>query len=649
MRRSLPVRLTALACVALWPATHAAAQGSAQGLSPGRDPSGEARAVREARASQRSFEFTRRVRLPLDDRRPDASRSASYYGNGCPVRIGRVCWWDNNDDGAPPPEPASITTARTHLLDDLARAAAEPTNGWVAGQRVRYAIEARRPADALAAAVACGGSPTWCLGLRGVALHLANRAVDAAAAFDSADALRTPAERCAWYDVSPWLESGPARAYRRLSCGSPERARWESRFWRLAQPLWLLPVNDLRSEWNTRRVMARIHADAANPYGMSWGDDLAECELRYGWPTGWSTRESGASATSMYAFSGDVGRGVVGHEPAPSYDFVPRGGALGVERRGVADVPEGAWTLRQSPDAQPTPMRYAPAYAGGGVGEPTHQLARFRRGDTAVVVGAYDATRDSLWSDGRTPPALSGGLFVLDDSGTAVAADRRDSVARVGVLVARVPYASPASRTDQSTGHWLLGLEILQRDTVHTIDGRRVLGRALRTRAPFHPLGGDARLSDLLLLRHSPGPTPTLTAALDSAAGSLDVRRGGAGGIYWEQYADAGTTAVAATPIAAAPDTIVIAATRLTRGFRDRLADVLRRGTPERPIALRFPDPGGAGVGRAIGLTWPDVPAGDYRLDVTLVPGTPVPGTPGLGTPGRQPATSTLVVHIVED
>ena len=73
--------------------------------------------------------------------------------------------------------------------------------------------------------------------------------------------------------------------------------------------------------------------------------------------------------------------------------------------------------------------------------------------------------------------------------------------------------------------------------------------------------------------------------------------------------------------------------------FRERVAGLLGRPTVERPIALRFPDPGGAGVGRAVGLTWPDFPAGTYRLEVTLVP----------GTPGRQPATSALVVHIVED
>ena len=78
--------------------------------------------------------------------------------------------------------------------------------------------------------------------------------------------------------------------------------------------------------------------------------------------------------------------------------------------------------------------------------------------------------------------------------------------------------------------------------------------------------------------------------------------------------------------------------------MRERLAGVIGRASTERTVALRYPNPGGTGasgtgVGHALGLTWPDVPEGDYRFDVTLVP----------GTPGRQSVTSALVVHIVEE
>ena len=600
-----------------------------------RQTRGEPAAVRDARAAQRSFEFARRSHLPFYDAQPADSRG--HGANWCPVRIGRLCLWDTDDDGSsPPPEPASIATARTRLLEQLERAAAaDSANEWVAGQRVRYALEARRPADALAIATACAASRLWCLSLRGVTYHLSNRAVAAAAAFDSADALRSLGERCAWNDLSPWLEPGVARAYHRLPCGSVERTRWEARFWRLAQPLWLLPVNDLRNEWHARRIMARIHGAGANPYGMTWGDDFDECELRYGWPTAWSTYESRTNAMAMYALAPDPGRYVSGWSASPSYDWVPRARALAVERRGVADLPDEAWALRAALGEDPAVSRYAPAYAGGGIGDPTRQIARFRHGDTAVVVGAYDATRDSLWSDGQTPPALTAALLVVDDSGEVAAADRRDSVARTGVLVARLPAVSPASRTARSDTHWLLGFEILQRDSVHTPDGRHVLGRALRARIPLHPLGADAPLSDLLVLRHSPGPTPSLADATDSAAGTLRVPRGGTIGLYWEQYGGSGV----ALPAQAPADTIVIAATRLTRSLRERIAGALGIGSVDRPIALRYPDPGGAGVGRAIGITWPDVPAGDYRLDVTLVP----------GAPGHAPATTSRVVHISED
>ncbi len=617
---------------------------------------GEPAAVRDARNAQRSFEFMRRVRLPTTEARDDDARLRfGYRIGGCTVRIGRLCWFDDGDDSAPPPEPAATTAGRSALLDALARAAAaDPANAWVVGQRVRYLLEARRSSEALAVAERCEGAPSsgtpssgtlssgppdsaqgfasvWCLGLRGVVHHLANRPVEAAAAFDSADALRAPADRCAWNDVGVWLESGPARVYHRLACGSPERARWESRFWRLAEPLWMRPANDLRNEWNARRVMALVHGAGSNAYGMSWGDDLAELDQRYGWPTGWSHRPDAGGAFGGYAFTTGAGDGVVGHEPAPSYDFVPRGRALDAERTGAADVPEGTWNLRPSAADLTSPMRYAPAYALGGVAEPTYQLARFLRGDTALVAGAFDTARDSIWSEGRRAPALAAALLVLDDRGDVAGADRRDSVARSGALLARVPGAAAAAARDR----WLLGLEILQRDTVHTPDGRRVLGRALRARDVWRPLPAESALSDLLLLRHSPGPTPTLEAALDSVAGSTTVPRGGAIGVYWEEY---GVQSGGAPDSAAAPDTIVIAATRLARSLRDRLADAIGRGSVERPIALRFADPGGSGVGRAIGLTWPDVAPGDYRLEVTRVP----------GTPGRQSATSALVVHLVD-
>lgn len=638
MRRPAARCSRALACAALWPAAHARAQGDP----PGRNRGSEVKAVRDAHGAQRDFEFVRRTHLPTAEPHFDETRRRYFaYSDGCSVRIGRFCISEDGDDSAAPPEPPATVAARARLLDALGRAAAaDPGNGWVAGQRVRYLLEARRPADALAVAARCeagGDSATapsaWCLGLRGVVLHAMNRGPDAAAAFDSADALRAPAERCAWDDVSAWLEPGPGRAYRRLGCGSAERARWETRFWRLAQPLWMLPANDLRNEWHARRVMAIVHGGGANPYGLSWGDDLAELELRYGAPVGWSHQPRLGSAMSIYTFGSDVSAGVTGHTPAPSYDFVPRGDALRPTRAGVADVPTDAWKL-EPPTGEPMPpMFYAPPYAGGGVGTPTHQVARFRHGDTAVVVGAYDAARDSLWSEGNTPPTLSAGLFVLDDSGAVAAADRRDSVARAGALVAQLPGAALAGQSDR---RWLLGVELLQRDSVHTPDGRHVLGRALRARDLFHPLAADARISDLLVLRRSPGPTPDFAAALDSAAGTLDVHRGGSMGLYWEQYAD---SARHSADGAAAPDTIVIAATRLTRSFRERLAGALGLGKVERPIALRFLDPGGAGLGRAIGLTWPDVPAGDYRLEVTVVP----------GTPGRQPATSARVVHITED
>jgi hypothetical protein len=306
------------------------------------------------------------------------------------VRVGRLCYWDNNDDAPLPPEPPAAARARLALLAALdTAAAADSADDWVAGQRVRYHLEAGRPAGAVEAAGACRGTPWWCRALGALAHHVAGDHAAAAAAHDSARAhLPDAAARCGWDDVGPWLPDGAARAYRRLRCPGDDRARYEARFWRLAQPFWALPGNDLRVELAARRVLVRLHAAAnPNPQGLSWGDDLAEVEVRYGVPAAWSVRRP--------VHGSALDASVVGHEPTPSYDFTPDARTLAPaappaagQPAGPAAVPDaGAWSLRR-----PLPQtRYAPRYAALGVAALDPQLARFRRGDTLVVVGAYVA------------------------------------------------------------------------------------------------------------------------------------------------------------------------------------------------------------------------------------------------------------------
>lgn len=534
-------------------------------------------AVASARGAQRTFERTRRQGL-------------RFYNGGatarCDVRIGRLCYWNNNGDVPPPAERAEVATERAELLALLDRAAAAaPADDWTAGQRVRYLAEAGRHADAEQAAAACAGTGWWCAALRGLAAHGGGRHAAAAAAFDSALARMPAAERCAWRDVSLWLDDRERDAYRALACApaavaaDDPRGAWERRFWWLAQPLWLLDGNDLRSELAARRTLVRIESQGAIPYDLSWGDDMAEIELRYGVPTAWSVTTAGALDTRAPS--------VIGHEPTPSFDFVPRPAALAAPLSAPAD----AWAL-----GEPLPrMRYAPRYARRGFGGlPHHQVARFRRGDSALVVGAWDVERDRDWGSGAVRVALA----LADTTGPRHLV-RRDSMPRRGA----VAVLAPAVPT-------LLGLEVFG----------PAQERAGRERRGLEPLSVRAPLSDLLLLREGAGAAPTLDAVLADALGSRRVRAGGRVGLYWESYLPASPTAPAA---------VSLVATRLSTGRLERMRGALRVGSAARPVAVSFQDQGrpDGQPGRSLGVSWPDVPAGDYRIELTVTPAGGVPTT----------------------
>jgi hypothetical protein len=209
----------------------------------------------------------------------------------------------------------------------------------------------------------------------------------------------------------------------------------------------------------------------------------------------------------------------------------------------------------------------------------------------------------------------------------------RDVAARAGGLVLRVaPLTTPAAGARADTAaRWLASLEVLDAAAVRFVDGRVRRGRAGRARVPVAPLAARARLSDLLVVR--PGlaalPTPTLEAAADSALGVAEVRAGAPIGLFWEQY-DASTPGGAA-------DTVVVRATRLAPTIRERLGALVGRPIVLGAVRARYAvsAAGGGATGRAVALTWPDVPPGPYRLEVT------VPARPGVPE-----ATSAVVVRV---
>lgn len=524
------------------------------------DPAGLSPLGQQARVQQETFERNHRLGLRFYNGGADA---------GCEVPLGRICYWNNNGDVPPPAERADAKLEREQLMELLERAQqAAPADDWVSGMLVRYAIEAQQADAAVAAARRCAGTAWWCAALEGTALHVANRHAAASAAFDRALAAMPAAQRCAWTDLTMWLDPLMHAAYAARGCDG--RTAENARVFRLAQPLWMLPANDVANEWYARRTISRVHALGRIPYDLQWGDDLLESQVRYGWPTAWSVQNGGVADPRPPQ--------VIGHEPTPSYDFMPLVEAIA--------TPVGALATDWDPMRAKARMRYAPRYASG-FGALPHQLARFRRGDTTVVAGAYRLVRDLQM--GRAPYRAGLTLDALQP-GRAPVQVMRDTAPAASALLA--PLTAPM----------LASLEVL------APTGRR----AARVRTTVTPLPADARLSDYLLLqRGDPSAMPDLARNAAQAYGSLDIEGGTSIGIYWEMYRPA-------TP--AAPLQVSLRATRLGASFFQRLGSSLGLSKAVTPVSIRYSDNGrpDGGAGRSLAINFPNVPPGAYQFTLVV-------------------------------
>src|SRR6266545_4338972 len=109
----------------------------------------------------------------------------------------RVLGFERDATAPAPEEPRRIGEARDRVVHQLDSAAALlPGDEWIAGQRVRYIVEAGRTADAIAAAHACRAAAWWCEALAGFALHAAGDFAGADTAYRAALSDMPREERC---------------------------------------------------------------------------------------------------------------------------------------------------------------------------------------------------------------------------------------------------------------------------------------------------------------------------------------------------------------------------------------------------------------------------------------------------------------------
>ncbi len=562
-------------------------------------------AEREARHVQRTFESYRRFQLP---------RVVPRVG-GCDITIGRFCYWDDNHDTPLPTERESVTRARERLRDSLdSLAALDSTSDYIAGQSVRYALEAHDGAAAMAFLDDCAATPWWCLALRGLVWHRTANESRSTAAFDSALAIMPDDYRCEWLDVEKWLPSGTHLWKDHDDCA--ERELSGARVLWLAAPLLTWQPQATRNELLARRTLLRILRGTPTPHRTGWGSDLVEIALRFGWPDSWAREDAETNSLVMPEIR------VVGHEPTPSFDFVPDRHAL----ESPLEASPDDWRLAGGRKPR---MRYAPGWVTTIDMLPV-QIARFLRagGDSMLVVAAFDAR--SLLTDSSSvlagsPPSSSGSKEHVAPSardgapsagmpGTPPGASDSAAMLRAAALLA-VSAESTLARSEAARDtSGALVLASTRRPVlaaVEVLDSAHL--RAARWRGSVQPLDSTALLSDILVGIAGGGAPPPilLDSAASRAIAPLVVSAGDTIALYWESYAH---------PTTEHPARVRLRLVPLSSGFFGRVAHALGLQHKEPPVSLAWDDPGdpGSRPGRALRIAIPDVPDGSYRIELVI-------------------------------
>jgi hypothetical protein len=543
-------------------------------LSIGRSSVDSVRVLRSARSEQASFEAFRRGQLP----------TGAGMSGPCDIHIGRYCYWrgDGEDEQPPAVDPPRVVERRNALLRALdSAAAAIPGDPWIAGQRVRYLVEAARTDDALHyASNQCRASGWWCAALEGYAAHISARFARADSAYTRSLAAMDVAERCRWLDVSELLSDEQLRRYKPLDC--EHRESFARRLLWLGAPLYSVSESDLFTEHLARVTRARIAERSAATDGVSWGDDNRALVMRYGWSR-WYTRTSppvGSMSQPSYT----------GHDVGTPYDFLV--GMRGYDA--IGHLSDADWGLENTLAVS----GYGPSYARTLHAIP-HQVAFFRRGDSTQVVAAWDVRRDTTLI-GRP---LDAALLVAGD-GAIVASVRHSGEKSVGRIAVTALIDSG-----------LVSLELLA--AADRRAARTRMGISARAR-------GRVALSDLLLYAPADAsPTnavpATLDAVRDSALASNAIRGARAVGVFWETYG-----------VGPAGEAVhfTLSVVQIDVGWMQRTAERLRLADPTRALSIQWSDalqPVNGIASRGVRVDLSQLRAGRYRMQLMISPGGEAP------------------------
>lgn len=568
---------------------------------------------KEARDAQNRFE-RRRSRL-----------AHMTWGGGwgyCDERVGRFCLRFTEGSWTPKPEVPEVVEERDRLVETLYSVnGAIPGDPWVRGQLVWYLAESGRVDEARGVAAACPPHVGWwCPAFRGLAAHISADYPTSEEYFDDALSMADPEDREAWTDVRELLDRDARKWLERQEDGSGEgnplgHDEALRRFWLLADPFYMISGNERKTEHYARWLVARLRERARNAYGVSWGDDLRELLVRYGWEIGWERTRP----RTGHMESGNM----IGHQHPDAVQFAPPGRLL----ENPLSMAPGAWVL----EAKRPRSTFAPAFAAGVDSLPT-VYARFPRGDSVLVVVAYDAS----WGD-----TLKAKVEPSEEGEMPAAVDTNPLVREQGVFAVPLPglpgmegpepfadrgaptvRADPAERleplkgtpVDTAVGTWTLtvprGAWMVSAESLI-----READRGARARFGVEATGvlpGVPIMSDLLLMELE-GPMPAgLDQALSTSKPLIRVLGESRIRVIWE-----------VSGLGSRPEALhySLALERMDRGLFRRAARALRIVGEDETDLLTWTEAARADqprIFRSIDLDLPPLDHGEYRLVLSL-------------------------------
>lgn len=516
------------------------------------------------------------------------------------------------DNGLIAPLKSGVRFGRSELLSNLETAAHElPGDSWLAGQRVRFAVDQGDWDAAKRAVDECRSARWWCSALGGYVLYASGDASAADSAFDISLKSMPAAERCEWSDLSPLLDESARKAYTAIPCAS--RDSMNARIWWLSDPLYTEARNERRAEHYSRLVLATVRSAVEPGERWNWrdgqgGNALREMIVRYGWPT-YSWWAGPSIDISHYGYLGirdeairRLGVFTAIEYSQSRYHTIPEWAAIS----NPFQATESLWNLSgrptnsSSPNLGWWPQEHYARDAGGLISIDEQQTAVLRRHDALLLAVATDLSRTNI---------LSGGARVAQ--GSLVVTPDPDSI-----------HLTTATVSLDSTAVWrtlipprpsIVGIEVRPAEPFST---------AARTRfgiQPPTPLSvmarGDVAISAPILMqpaRNGKLPDSDPTTALTHMLGTTRLRNMQRIGVYWETYG---------IPAGDSVDVAIRIERRNAPSMLRRLGTVLHVvGTPSTAVTVRWHEPQPGFVSTALAGPEP-IQARNVSVDLSrLVP-----------------------------